>query len=209
MRPDATCPRCKGWREPLPGVTDFVYAYLLGMYLGDGMLSQQPRGVYRLRVFLDRKYPVIVAECQAAMSLVMPSSQAGVYRHRRANLDEVSSYGRHWIHLFPQHGTGPKHRRPIKLEPWQTSVARRHPGRLLRGLIHSDGCRVTNRVRGARKTYSYPRYLFANQSVDIQQIFTDACDQLGVQWRHDGPWDISVARRQSVAILDRHVGPKR
>ncbi|MGC1853433.1 MAG: hypothetical protein WA687_13445 [Solirubrobacterales bacterium] len=35
------------------------------------------------------------------------------------------------------------------------------------------------------------------------------CDQLGIAWRQDGPWDISVARREAVAIMDRHVGPKR
>jgi hypothetical protein len=84
-----------------------------------------------------------------------------------------------------------------------------HPGRLLRGLIHSDGCRVTNRIRHPRKTYEYPRYFFSNRSSDIQSIFCDACDRLGVKWKQDGPWNISVARRDSVAILDRHIGPKR
>jgi hypothetical protein len=32
---------------------------------------------------------------------------------------------------------------------------------------------------------------------------------LGAAWRPDGPWNISVARRESVAIMDRSVGPKR
>jgi hypothetical protein len=66
-----------------------------------------------------------------------------------------------------------------------------------------------NGVRGANRVYSYPRYLFSNRSLDIQRIFTDACDMLGVSWRQVGPWNISVARRASVAILDRHIGPKR
>ncbi len=56
---------------------------------------------------------------------------------------------------------------------------------------------------------SYPRYFFSNRSLDIQRIFCDASDQLGVAWRQDGPWNISVARRDAVAILDRHIGPKR
>ncbi len=85
----------------------------------------------------------------------------------------------------------------------------RYAGRLLRGLIHSDGCRVINRVRHPKKSYEYPRYVFSNRSLDIQRIFTTACDELGVSWRQDGPWNISVARRNSVAILDRHIGPKR
>ncbi len=179
------------------------------MYLGDGMISAHPRGVYRLRVFLDRAYPVIVEECEAAMSIVLPASKASTYRHKRDRVDEVNSFSRHWPHLLPQHGPGVKHKRLIALEPWQERVIERYPGRLLRGLIHSDGCRVTNTIRHPKKTYSYPRYFFSNRSLDIQRIFCETCDQLGVRWRQDGPWNISVARRDSVAILDRHIGPKR
>ena len=32
----------------------------------------------------------------------------------------------------------------------------------IRGLIHSDGCRVTNKVWGGK--YEYPRYFFTNHS---------------------------------------------
>jgi hypothetical protein len=143
------------------------------------------------------------------MSLVMPASKVGVFRHRNENLDEVSSYSRHWPCLFPQHGPGLKHNRRIALESWQQRIAERFPGRIARGLIHSDGCRVQNKIRHPKKTYSYPRYFFSNRSKDIQAIFCDACDLLGVQWRQDGPWNISVARSESVQILDRHIGPKR
>lgn len=152
---------------------------------------------------------MIVSECKAAVSIVMPGSKAAVYRRRRENLDEVGSYSKHWPHLFPQHASGRKHERLIKLEPWQQVMVDRYPGRLLRGLIHSDGCRVTNKIRHPKKTYTYPRYFFSNKSADIQEVFCDACDQLGISWRQDGPWNISVARREAVAIMDRHVGPKR
>jgi hypothetical protein len=75
-------------------------------------------------------------------------------------------------------------------------------------LIHSDGCRLTNRVRHGEKTYEYPRYNFSNRSDDIRRIFCDACDLLGVEWRTMNRWDISVARRASVALLDEFIGPK-
>jgi hypothetical protein len=68
---------------------------------------------------------------------------------------------------------------------------------------------VTNKIRHSKKTYAYPRYFFSNRSQDIQGIFCEACDRLGIAWRQDGPWNISVARREAVAIMDRHVGPKR
>jgi hypothetical protein len=204
-----TCLRCGDLRHPFPQLIGFQYAYLLGLYLGDGCLLRHPRGVYRLHVFLDSAYPIIAAECEAAMSLVMPASRANCLRHPRYNMLGVVSYSKHWPHLFPQHSPGVKHKRRIELEPWQELIVERHPGRLLRGLIHSDGCRVVNRIRHPKKTYEYPRYFFTNRSLDIQRIFCDACDRLDIAWRQDGPWNVSVARREAVAIMDRHVGPKR
>lgn len=98
-----------------------------------------------------------------------------------------------------------KHTRPIILEPWQQEIANTHPGHLIRGLIHSDGCRVINRV----KHYQYVRYFFSNNSGDIRRISTDACDQLGIEHRHNKRFQVSIARRDSVAIMERIVGPKR
>jgi hypothetical protein len=67
-----------------------------------------------------------------------------------------------------------------------------------------------NTVRSpAGKRYSYPRYQFSNHSDDIRRIFTDACDELGIEWRVMNATNISVARRESVARLDEFVGPKR
>lgn len=203
------CPRCGDVRDPTPWTIPHSYSYLLGLYLGDGCLLRHRRGVYRLHIYLDSRHPLIVAECATAMQLVMPSSKAAAHMHPRWRMFNVVSYSTHWPHLFPQHGPGRKHERWILLERWQQLVVDRYPGRLLRGLIHSDGCRVSNRVRHPKKTYSYPRYFFTNRSLDIQRIFTDACDQLDIAWRQDGPWNISVARREAVAIMDRHVGPKR
>ena len=79
----------------------------------------------------------------------------------------------------------------------------------MRGLIHSDGWRGMNRVRGANGSpYAYPRYQFSNRSGDIRQLFVRACDALGVQTRRMNAWTISVAHRDSVALLDEFVGPK-
>jgi hypothetical protein len=160
-------------------------------------------------VFLDAAYPVIALECSAAMSLTLPSSKPGTYRHRDANMFEVSSYSRHWACVIPQRGTGMKHLRKIALDGWQRMIVARYPQRLLRGLIHSDGCRTMNTIRHPKKTYSYPRYFFTNRSDDIRRIFCDACDQLGIEWRQNNRFDVNVARRDSVALMDSFIGPKR
>ena len=111
----------------------------------------------------------------------------------------------HWICLFPQHGPGRKHERKIELTPWQQELVDCDPRPLIRGLLHSDGCRVLNWVNGT----PYPRYHFTNVSADIRGIFGRACDQLGIEWRPHNRWSLSVARRGSVALLDEFVGPKR
>jgi hypothetical protein len=58
------------------------------------------------------------------------------------------------------------------------------------------------------KAEAYPRYQFSNRSDDIRRIFTDACDSLGVEWRPWTRWHISVARKDSVALLDEFIGLK-
>jgi hypothetical protein len=83
------------------------------------------------------------------------------------------------------------------------------------GRIHSDGCRITNwtekTIGGKRKRYEYPRYFFTNLSDDIRRLYTDTLDELGVEWtyctRNGIPFNVSVARKASVALMDTHVGP--
>jgi hypothetical protein len=44
-----------------------MYAYLLGLYLGDGCLSLHARNVWRLRIFQDARYTGLVEECERAI----------------------------------------------------------------------------------------------------------------------------------------------
>ena len=115
---------------------------------------------------------------------------------------------------FPQYGPGRKHEREIALAEWQLNLTRRVPEALIRGLIHSDGCRCLNSFRtrlasGRLRTYSYARYFFSNRSADIRSIFRDHCELLGVRVTQSNARNLSISHRPSVAILDRIVGPKR
>lgn len=107
---------------------------------------------------------------------------------------------------IPQHGPGKKHERPIVLAPWQWRIASERPDRLLRGLLHSDGCRFQNTGRCG---WSHPRYAFANASSDIRAIFCATCELLGLHWTASGGRTIYVSRKEDVALLDLLVGPKR
>jgi hypothetical protein len=207
---DPKCPRCDG-RD----LDEEAYSYLLGLYLGDGHISQySEHRVPNLMITCTESWTGLMDRCEQAMRLVFPDNS--VCRVRRTGCWNVKVYSKHLHCLFPQHGPGKKHERRIVLEPWQQEIVGAHPWAFVRGLIHSDGCRITNwttrMVGGERKRYEYPRYFFTNVSDDIRRLYTGTLDALGVEWthctRHGNPYHISVARKASVALMDTHVGPK-
>ncbi|MFJ9691900.1 transcriptional regulator [Kitasatospora sp. NPDC101183] len=210
-RMTAECPVREGLDPSRPRAE---YAYLLGLYLGDGCISEGRRKVYALRIACCDGWPGLIDECQRAMSAVMPHNK--VLRVHAPGCTSVVSTSKHWPCLFPQHSPGKKHLRKIALDSWQQEIVDAHPWEFLRGLIHSDGCRITNwatrTVGGVKKRYEYPRYFFTNTSADIIGLFTATLDAVGVQWkpasRSNGGFNISVARKDSVALMDVRIGPK-
>jgi ribosomal protein S14 len=54
----SSCRRCGTAQMQFPRLTDAAYSYLLGMYLGDGHVSDSRKGVKRLRVSVARRASV-------------------------------------------------------------------------------------------------------------------------------------------------------
>jgi hypothetical protein len=201
----ATRPRCARCADPPRSPADeSAYSYLLGLYLGDGHLVTSRRAPV-LRIYCTAAWPGLVDACEEAMLRVLARK---VHRVTRDGCVTVAASSTHWPCFFPQHGAGHKHERPMVLAGWQQIIVRTFPEHFLRGLFHSDGCRVINQVRRGGKTYSYPRYLFANESADIMGLCQRSLDGLGIGWRMCRPNLLSVARREAVARLDEFVGPK-
>jgi len=193
--------RREGWRQPLVRNTCFRR---------DPEASAAPdlrRGVEVLRIACCDDHPRLIDECAASMRAVRPGP---VSRGPVPGLPVRGGYGKHWSCVFPQHGAGRRHERQIALAPWQQEIVDEHPGPLLRGLFHSDGCRVQKWAIGAdgQRYEGYPRTLFSNASEDIIGICCAALDQLGIAWTRPRRDTVSVARRAAVAVLDEHVGPK-
>ena len=172
------------------------------MYLGDGCVSRCRR-VWRLRIILDNKYPGIIERCREAIDVLMQGQHAATLRLPK-NCTEVSLYSKHWPCLFPQHGPGKKHLRPIRLEPWQEVLVKEATEEFVRGLIDSDGCRVVANDRGVKSV----RYHFSNRSDDIRALFCAALDHLGIPWTCPSRYQVAVYRKAAVARLDEFVGPK-
>jgi hypothetical protein len=79
----------------------------------------------------------------------------------------------------------------------------------IRGLIHSDGCRIIATERKGRYVRRAPRYAFKNRSEDILQLFAEACETLGVHFTRSSETVISVYSGDAVRLLDEFIGPKR
>jgi hypothetical protein len=197
------------WRPSEPA----AYCYLLGLYFGDGCLYVSPTGFATIVITLDVSYPGIVEEAMAALRACFPETP--IHRSYRSEGSVAAVNANHPALPFalPHHGAGPKHLRPIELQPWQRRLSHRFPQELLRGLIHSDGCRTINRFKtklpsGRVASYEYPRYFFSNLSDDIRRIFCEHCELLGIRWTQSNPRNISVSHRESVALMDEFIGPK-
>lgn len=188
-----------------------AYSYLLGLYLGDGNIVKV-RNVYRLRITLDAKYPLIIRRCAETIQLLFPDNQIGIVETldgERVCCVNVSLYSKSLLEIFPQHGAGHKHTREIQLAAWQQQIVDAYPLEFFRGLYHSDGSRFRNIVNGK----DYPRYQFTNHSSDILHIFCSTCDRLGLHWtvkRRGGicDTDIFISKRKDVAFLDQWIGAK-
>jgi hypothetical protein len=215
LRPDSPrrdepmCELCSHEAHNFGRLAEREYSYLFGIYLGDGSIARFPR-CYALRVSMDSRYPVVIREVADAMRAVMPQSLAGVYTHPRHNVVLIVSYSKAWPCLLPQHGPGRKHERRIELVDWQQAIVNHEPEQFIRGLIHSDGCRTMNRVVAGGNDYAYPRYVFSQVSKDIQDLFCQSLERLGIDYGFSSRGKhVSIHRRESVARLDAFVAPKR
>jgi hypothetical protein len=194
-------------------VDERAYCYLLGVYLGDGHVTHRPPNSWALRIAADQKYGDIVREITESMSLVFPGGRP-TQRPAYVGASYVLSICHGWVGAaFPQHGPGRKHLRRIELADWQLELTQRNPEALIRGLIHSDGCRTENRFKtklpsGRVAEYCYVRYFFTNHSEDIRGIFIQHCELLGIRVTQSNHRNLSISHRKSVAILEQIVGPK-
>lgn len=186
-----------------------AYSALLGYYLGDGCISRMPR-YYSFRVSCDATYPGIIADVDRCLIDVRPGGR--IHHVRAPGAVVIQSAWLHWPCLFPQHGPGRKHERPISLEAWQRRIVQTHPGPFLRGLFHSDGCRANNwaqrLVDGQNVRHYYSRWQFTNVSQDIRELCCWALDLADIDWRQSNRNVISVSRRADVARLDALIGLK-
>jgi len=113
-----SAPPDPSWRPP----EGAPYAYLLGIYLGDGCLSTG-WGQPELYICLDGLYPGILDEAESAIKRVVPGLHVSRYARPGSRAIVLNAWSSKWLVAFPQHGPGRKHKRRIELVDWQRSTS--------------------------------------------------------------------------------------
>jgi hypothetical protein len=75
-------------QAPDNATTQSAYAYMLGMYLGDGYIVRNNR-VYFLRIALDNRYPNIIRRCVDSLHTILPENKVNVLQMKKGNWVEV------------------------------------------------------------------------------------------------------------------------
>lgn len=199
---------CTNCKETLTSVKERIiedktlhstYSYLLGLYLGDGYISKQPK-TYRLRIALDKKYDKLNEYAKKALEKIFIKNSVGVvYPEGCINL---SVYYRGLPNVFPHTGKGKKHHRPIVLEQWQKDIL--DPTQFLKGLFHSDGSYYLSKGNGY--------YNFTNFSKDIIELYKTTCNTLGIDYAEvnyeTGKHVINHNKRDTVERMMKIFGTK-
>ena len=200
-------------RHPAPE-DPAAYAYLLGLYLGDGCISAPPPACTTSASPAQTPGPVSSTPAPRPCATVCPGNR--VCRVQRAGLPNVTVYSKHWHLPLPsarprqearaQHrprtlAAGDRRRPPVGVRP-RPDPLRRLPDHQL------DDPPRRRRAQALR----VPPVLL-HQHVDRHHRSSTPTPSTGSASSgsthpEPRPVNISVARRASVALIDTHVGPK-
>jgi len=113
-------------------------AYITGVAIGDGNLSNPSGRSVRLRVSCDTKYPEIIKEICTSLKIILPKNKVSLIK-RKCNCVDISCYSKNWKDwLSWKHDKGPKYTQQIKIPDWIKNDSE-YSKSCLRGLFQTDG----------------------------------------------------------------------
>lgn len=125
--------------SPAPGtMSKDILAYVIGVAIGDGNLSNPNGRAVRLRITCDAKYPGLIIEMSSAIQRVMPDNKVSLIRKKETAVD-ISCYSNKWEDLLGWRADGgSKYRQNVSIPPW-IMKNKRYSVSCLRGLLQTDG----------------------------------------------------------------------
>lgn len=142
-----------------------ILAYVVGIALGDGNLSNPNGRAYRLRVTCDKRYPLLKNYIASSLKKLFPKNKIGTI-HRKGCTD-ISLYSNRLPKLLgwkPENG--PKDKQNIGVPDW----IKKEIGptkQCLRGLFQTDG-----------SVYKDRGYLMANFVNNSAKLINDVCEMI-------------------------------
>ncbi|MBI2098831.1 LAGLIDADG family homing endonuclease [Candidatus Uhrbacteria bacterium] len=118
--------------------TKKILAYIAGVALGDGNLSNPNGRATRLRITCDKKYKNIIKRICAAIQKLLPNNKVSLIKCK-SNCINISCYSNQWEDLLGWKALGgSKYKQKVSIPDWiiknrNFSIA------CLRGLLETDG----------------------------------------------------------------------
>ena len=142
----------------------YLRAYVIGVAIGDGNLSNPNGRAVRLRITCDTRYPALIAKIRTALEQLLPQNRVGVVASR-GNYVNLSVYSNHLESLLGWKATGgSKQHQDVGVPAW-IREDRSLTVPCLQSLIETDGAVYTDR--------GYPMVIFSTviphlaQQVDL------------------------------------------
>lgn len=95
-----------------------LQAYIIGIALGDGNLSNPNGRAVRLRITCDRKYPYLIKQIISSIKKLLPDNKVSIVIRAKTFLD-ISCYSNYWEKFLGwKVGLGPKHKQNVSVPKW-------------------------------------------------------------------------------------------
>lgn len=134
-------------------------AYVVGIAMGDGNLSNPNGRAVRLRVTCDKKYPYLIDKIEQNIRKIAPHNKVSRIKRSQDNAIDVSCYSNEWESVLGWKAkNGPKLRQRIKVPTWIIQN-KAYSKACLRGLFETDG-----------SVYKDRKYLTANFVTQIPTL---------------------------------------
>lgn len=120
-------------------------AYVVGLALGDGNLSNPNGRAQRLRISCDTRYPQLASTIAKSIQLLLPQNRVSFVNRRGKNCVDVSCYSNHWEDLLGwRAGNGSKREQRVSVPRW-IFEEESYKTACLRGLLETDGTIYSDR----------------------------------------------------------------
>ncbi|MFA6296391.1 MAG: LAGLIDADG family homing endonuclease [Patescibacteria group bacterium] len=116
-----------------------LQAYIIGIALGDGNLSNPNGRATRLRIFCDTKYPFLIKKISKSLQKLLPSNKVSTSYSKFENCATISCYSNYWPKLLGwQAKEGSKFKQKVFIPNW-IRENKQYTINYIRGLIETDG----------------------------------------------------------------------